>query len=277
MGACNNAFVTAERAACRRSPGAAVFEVGIHLRGPSLIVRRNIEGGQRDPMTDLLLAPPPSDSRPAAVPAFETPPRSSPKSRRTRARILDCALQLFADAGYAGASNARIAEAARLTRGAMLYHFPTREALVEAAIAHIQDARTALFAAAAARRPAGADASDYAIDAYWRLLHEPAFVAFAELEDAARTDPWLESAIRPAQAAFDRAQMGAAMGPLVQAGAGARFQASRDLARFVLEGLARANLADDADGRTQRLLEVVKRATHALNRKGSAQDLWPEA
>ena len=202
--------------------------------------------------------------------------RSSPKSKRTRKRILDSALQLFADCGYAGATNARIAEAARLTRGAMLYHFPTRESLVEAAIEHIQAVRTTLFQAAAAKRPQGVDAADYAIDAYWRLLHEPAFVAFTELEGAARTDPWLEAALRPAQAAFDRVQLGDAMGSMVQAGAGARLQASRDLARFMLEGLSRATLADDSDGRTARLIEVVKRATRALNRKGSGQDLWPE-
>lgn len=225
-------------------------------------------------MTDALLAPPPDTPR--REPAGPPGGRSSAKSRRTRARILEAALQLIADAGYAGATNARIAEAARLTRGAMLYHFPTREALVEAVIEHIQAARTQLFHSAATRRPAGADASDYAIDAYWRLLHEPAFVAFAELESAARTDPWLEAAIRPAQAAFDRAQLGESMGPLVQAGVGPRFQASRDLARFVLEGLARATLADEADGRAARLIEVIKRATHALNRKGPPRDLWPE-
>lgn len=200
----------------------------------------------------------------------------SPKSLRTRARILDAALSLFADAGYAGATNARIAEAANLTRGAMLYHFASREALVVAAAAHVQQARTRLFESAAAARPADADASDYAIDAYWRLLHEPAFIAFAELESAARTDPWLEQTIAPARAAFDRAQMGAGLTPLLQAGTAARFQASRDLARFVLEGLARGALADDADGRTARLLDVVKRATHALNRKGAIHDLWPE-
>lgn len=200
----------------------------------------------------------------------------SPKSRRTRARILDAALTLFAALGYAGATNARIAEAAHLTRGAMLYHFPSREALAEAAVAHIQRVRTELFQRAAAERPADADASDYAIDSYWRLLREPAFRAFAELEAAAHADTWLAEAIRPAQEAFDRAQMGAAMAPLLQAGAGPRFQASRDLARFLLEGLSRATLADAADARTARLIEVVKRATHALNRKGVVQDLWPE-
>ena len=73
--------------------------------------------------------------------ASPAPAKDTPKSLRTRARILDCAMRLFAQIGYAAATNARIAEEAKLTRGAMLYHFPTREALVDAAVNHIQAAR----------------------------------------------------------------------------------------------------------------------------------------
>ena len=82
--------------------------------------------------------------------------------------------------------------------------------------------------------------------------------------------------VGPAQEAFDRAQVSASMFDLVQGGAGPRFQASRDLARFMLEGLARARLSYDGEGRTRRLLAVVKRAARMLNRKGGDVDLWPE-
>ena len=57
--------------------------------------------------------------------------KATPKSLRTRARILDAAMRLFAEVGYHAATNAVIADAARLTRGAMLYHFATREELVK--------------------------------------------------------------------------------------------------------------------------------------------------
>lgn len=202
--------------------------------------------------------------------------RDTPKSARTRARILDCALRLFVEIGYAEATNARIAEEAGLTRGAMLYHFPTREALAEAAAEHIQAARMMLMTQAAQGAPSGADLADRAIEAYWALLHEPAFVAFAEMEAAARTSPALAAILAPHEAAFDRAQTGEALAGLFSAGSGPRLQASRDLARFMLEGLARANLTYDDRGRAQRLLAVIKRATHNLNRKGPPQDLWPD-
>ena len=201
-------------------------------------------------------------------------PKTTPKSLRTRRRILDAAMRLFAERGYHASSNADVAEAANLTRGAMLYHFPTREDLVEAAIDHIQQRRTEAFEAAARDQGHG-DATDQAIDAYWELLRQAPFKAFAELEAVARTDPDLARRIAPAQAAFDHAQIGD-LSHLLLAGSGARFQTGRDLARFMLEGLARANLTYEEQQRTERLLTVIKRVTRALNRKGSTQDIWED-
>jgi AcrR family transcriptional regulator len=202
--------------------------------------------------------------------------KATPKSLRTRARILDAAMRLFAEIGYHAAANAVIAEAAGLTRGAMLYHFADREQLVTAAIEHIELARVRLFERAAqASATPGQDASDAAIDAYWALLAEPPFIAFAELEAAARTDPMLKGRLAAAQSAFDRAQVGG-FGALAQAGADPRFQASRDLGRFLLEGLAKGAMTYDEEARKARLLAVVKRAVRMLNRKGDVHDLWAD-
>ncbi|HZZ34117.1 MAG TPA: TetR/AcrR family transcriptional regulator [Caulobacteraceae bacterium] len=202
--------------------------------------------------------------------------KDTPKSRRTRTRILDAAMRLFAEVGYHLAGNAAIAEAAGLTRGAMLYHFPTREALVEGAVEHIQAARLALFDAAADEPPPGGDTTAHAIDAYWRLLGEPPFVAYAELQSVARTDPMVAERIAAAEAAFDQLNVGDSFLALAQAGQGARLQASRDLARFLLEGLSRASLSYAREERIANLLTVVDRAVRMLNRKGAVQELWPE-
>jgi AcrR family transcriptional regulator len=202
--------------------------------------------------------------------------RDTPKSRRTRARILDEAVKVIAGQGYAATTNAAVAEAAGITRGAMLYHFPTRESLLEAAIDHIQAQRAALFRDAADSLPPGADVTEHAIETYWDLLHRTPFVAFAELEAASRTDPLVREMLSPSMAEFDRAQIGDHFLKMLHAGAGPRFQASRDLARFMLEGMARAQVTYDREERIERLLAVIKRATHMLNRKGGVTDLWPE-
>jgi hypothetical protein len=102
-------------------------------------------------------------------------------------------------------------------------------------------------------------------------------VAFAELEAVARTDAVVRSLIVPAQAAFDRAQVGASFLAIAQAGEVPRFHARRYLARFLLEGLARATLAYDREARVHSLIAVVDRAVRMLNRKGDLQELWPES
>lgn len=184
-------------------------------------------------------------------------------------------MQLFAQVGYHTATNALIADAAGLTRGAMLYHFPSRDDLVAAAIEHTHAARLALFDTAAANPPPGVDATAHAIAAYWELLSAPPFVAFGELEAVGRTDPMVRERLATAQAQFDQAQV-SAFSALAQAGQGPRLQASRDLARFLLEGLARGNLAYDREQRVKNLMSVVDRAVRMLNRKGDVQELWPE-
>jgi AcrR family transcriptional regulator len=185
-------------------------------------------------------------------------------------------MRLFAQLGYHPATNQAIAEAAGLTRGAMLYHFASREALVEAAVDYIHRERLALFDKAAGAPPTGVDATTHAITAYWSLLGETAFVAFAELEAAARTDPMVRERLAVAQKAFDQAQVGSQFAALAQAGQGPRLQASRDLARFLLEGLARGAITYDREPRTRNLIAVVERAVRMLNRKGDVQELWAE-
>jgi AcrR family transcriptional regulator len=202
--------------------------------------------------------------------------KATPKSLRTRERILDAAMRLLAEVGYHAATNGAIADASGLTRGAMLYHFATREDLVAAAVRHIQAARLRLLEAAAAEPPPGADATAHAIEAYWRMLSEVPFLAFAELQAVARTDAMVRHKVADAEAAFDRAQVGDGFLALASAGSGERFQTSRDLARLLLEGLARANLAYDRDARTRNLLTVLERAVRMLNRKGPVQELWPD-
>jgi len=210
-----------------------------------------------------------------AMPLPTRPAKDTPKSRRTRSRILDQAARLVREIGYANANNAVIAEAAGLTRGAMLYHFPTRESLIDGLVEHLAAQADALFADAARNRAPGADVAEHAIDAYWRLLHTPPLTTMRELRSAARTDPAVRDRLAPVTAAFDRAEPESVMA-LFQPGSTPRSQAGRDLARFLLEGLANADLTYNSEVRAQRLISMLKRIVRVLNRKGEVSDIWPE-
>ena len=209
------------------------------------------------------------------MPVPTRPAKDTPKSRRTRTRILDQAARLVREIGYANANNAVIAEAAGLTRGAMLYHFPTRESLIDGLVEHLAAQADALFADAARNRAPGADVAEHAIDAYWRLLHTPPLTAMRELRSAARTDAAVRERLAPFIAAFDRAEPESVMA-LFQPGSTPRGQAGRDLARFLLEGLANADLTYNGEVRAQRLIGMLKRIVRVLNRKGEVSDIWPD-
>ncbi|MFF5214601.1 TetR/AcrR family transcriptional regulator [Micromonospora sp. NPDC000442] len=79
--------------------------------------------------------------------------------RARRAQLIEVTIELVADRGYAGASLAAIAERAGITKAAVLYHFPTKDAVVRAAHEHalaalVAGVAGAVEAADAASRPA---------------------------------------------------------------------------------------------------------------------------
>lgn len=80
--------------------------------------------------------------------------------RARRAQLIEVTIELVADEGYQGASLARIAERAGLSKAAVLYHFPSKDALVEAAHAHtLAELTGAVAAAVEAAAPAAAPAA----------------------------------------------------------------------------------------------------------------------
>ncbi|MGK5518904.1 TetR family transcriptional regulator [Micromonospora sp. URMC 107] len=77
----------------------------------------------------------------------------------TRTRILRAALDLFAEHGYQRTPLRQIGERLRLTKAAILYHFPTKEHLLTALIEPLVSDLEALLAAAEAGPPERARAT----------------------------------------------------------------------------------------------------------------------
>jgi AcrR family transcriptional regulator len=85
--------------------------------------------------------------------------------RARRAQFVQVTIDLVAEHGYPGASLARIAEAAEVSKAAVLYHFPTKDAVVRAAYQTVIDGLTTAVGAAVADRSGVA-----ALHAYIRAL-----------------------------------------------------------------------------------------------------------
>jgi AcrR family transcriptional regulator len=59
------------------------------------------------------------------------------RSGETRRRILDAALVLLGDKGYAGLRTLDVAQAAGVSKGAQTHHFPSKDDLVVAVVEHV--------------------------------------------------------------------------------------------------------------------------------------------
>ncbi|OZD01130.1 TetR family transcriptional regulator [Rhodococcus sp. 06-235-1A] len=68
--------------------------------------------------------------------------------RTRRAQLIDVTIDAVAEHGYAKVSLARIADSAGITKAAVLYHFRTKDAVVEAAYRFVLDALVEDVAAA---------------------------------------------------------------------------------------------------------------------------------
>jgi AcrR family transcriptional regulator len=118
------------------------------------------------------------------------------RSRAMRARLMDATIGCLVERGFGGTSTTLISERAGVSRGAQLHHFPTKNALVVAAVEHLTAVRGDELARAAAQVPAAHRTRDVL-----RMLGDhfasPVFIAALELWVAARTDPTLLEAVEP--------------------------------------------------------------------------------
>ncbi|HWD67102.1 MAG TPA: TetR/AcrR family transcriptional regulator [Caulobacteraceae bacterium] len=112
----------------------------------------------------------------------------SERSASTRGRLIDAAIECLCDLGYAGATTGAIVERAGLSRGALLHHFRTRDALMREVGVEISRRLEALFFEMVAELPSEASFKDVFIIGR-RQIQTREFRANAVLQTATRADP----------------------------------------------------------------------------------------
>jgi AcrR family transcriptional regulator len=163
--------------------------------------------------------------------------------------------------GWAGTTTTLIAERAKVSRGAQLHHYPTKAALVLAAVTHLTERRAAEIRAEAEtlRDQSPEGRVDRVVDLLAAAFTGPLFVAAIELWVAARTDPELRAALEPLEASIGRDMHRLAVSLLgadeSRPGVRQAVQATLDL----LRGLGVANLLTDDTQRRDALLAGWKR------------------
>lgn len=112
----------------------------------------------------------------------------------TRQRIVRVAVDMLVERGLAATTTAEVQRAGGFSRGALLHHFPTREALLGATIRSLMERNEA--AVRQAEVPADLDRVERAVRVLCASVVRPAFVAELELWAAARTDTALREVLR---------------------------------------------------------------------------------
>jgi AcrR family transcriptional regulator len=102
---------------------------------------------------------------------------------------VETGVELLIARGYAGTTTVAVQQAAGVSRGALLHHFPTRNDLLSAVIRRLLEMHEAAAREALASAPRDGDRVARAIAALSTVVRRPAFVAQMDLWTAARTDP----------------------------------------------------------------------------------------
>jgi AcrR family transcriptional regulator len=191
------------------------------------------------------------------------------RSRVTQQRLLTATIDCLVEHGWSGATTTVIAERAGVSRGAQLHHYPTRAALVLAAVEHLCELRGAEIRLEAADLDgAGPEQRlDRVIDMLATAYTGSLFIAALEVWVAARSDPELRGALIPMEARLGR-EMHRLTVELLQVdeakpGVREAVQATLDL----LRGLGVANMLTDDSARRAALLTVWKDQLASLLRR----------
>ncbi|TDQ01074.1 TetR/AcrR family transcriptional regulator [Labedaea rhizosphaerae] len=176
------------------------------------------------------------------------------RSRATRQRLLEAAIDCLATVGWSGSTVAVVAERAGVSRGATQHHFPTREDLVTAAVEHISSQRIDALRASLADLPAGPARVETVVGMIGEMYSGTMFRAALQLWVAASSDEQLRAKVVPLEAHVGREAHRLTVEALaadeVKPGVREAIQATLDLAR----GLGLANLLTDDSKRRARVL-----------------------
>jgi AcrR family transcriptional regulator len=172
-----------------------------------------------------------------------------------RARLLEATVECLVEHGFGGTSTTLVSERAGVSRGAQLHHFPTKNALVVAAVEHLTDVRRAELAAAARALPTGPRRTRAVLQMLADHFTSPVFTAALELWVAARTDETLLAAVSPLEQRVGRETHRLTVELLgadeSRPGVRELVQATLDLVR----GLGLANTITDDARRRRRILD----------------------
>lgn len=180
-------------------------------------------------------------------------------------RILDAAVEVMLEHGYSGASTVRIQERAGVSRGRLLHHFPSRDALLIAASQHLARARVGELPSEHSWPTDPGERIDAVVDTMAATFTQGYFWAATELWIAARTHEELRDALLPGEREIARAvrvAMDSFFGPDLASRPG--YEGLREVLFTSLRGMALTTSFDPRDEPTRRHVERLKQLARTV-------------
>ncbi len=175
----------------------------------------------------------------------------------TREQILDAAVRSIVKHGYASLTTTMIADTAEVSRGAMLHHFPSKEAIIREMVRHLFEKRMAAFEKMVKTVPDEDSRIKNSIRIFRDQVNHPYFIAFFELTVAARTDTTLLDMLRPCQEALEARglELATSLFPEVSPD---RIALGMALSQAVMENIALQHLSRNSNATDDRLIEFLE-------------------
>ncbi len=117
------------------------------------------------------------------------------RSAATQEALVDAAIELLMERGWAATTAVAVCDRAGCTRGALMHHYPNLSALLAHALESLYDDLVRLA------RPPVTTVGEV-LDAIWRAVGDPRWKAVLEAWSAAGNDPELARELTPAIARF---------------------------------------------------------------------------
>lgn len=142
-----------------------------------------------------------------SVARAKTPRRSNVERTATmRGRIIDAAIHCLNRVGYAASTTLLIQEHARVPRGTLLHHFPTRVDVMLAVAEHVVFTNRKLIIERLVAVPRGRERFFAMTDVCFEVFTDPPAIAFLEILIASRNDAILGVRLPPLIEELEKAQ-----------------------------------------------------------------------
>lgn len=119
------------------------------------------------------------------------------RSAATRKQILEATILCLDEGGYGAVTNIKVADAAGVSRGAMMHHFPTRQALIIATVEYAHHKLNEYRAEQVAQAAPGLPRYRCIMDLSLVTQRMPEGMALNEIRIGSRSDPEIREAVTP--------------------------------------------------------------------------------